>query len=449
MSKPYISYIDPATMKDAAMLAELERCRSYGTPRPESQAIRAHVPAVFWSFANSWREVFHTGVADHAIKELCRLYVSRSVLCEFCGNQRSIKAAKAGEVIEDHVKDLINFEASTRYNDKQKAALSYAEAITWDLPVDEKFWARLHKHFSEPELVEIGYFIALTMGQQRWLRTLNIEHHQMLAGPGRLDGARLRDRGGAQAHPRRRRITGRRRSRRSRRRSSSDVYNYALSPCRRGQSRPLDGTEWVRGQRLPQALTPHPFVLVPRSVSPSPTRGEGTIESARLLPCRFRHRHDHVELDPRTGRTELVDAHGGAGRQPVTEIGRHGLVHGVGLAEIGEIFRHLDHVAPRRPLAVEDRLDRVHPHSIEQQTKNAMDAIKSILDSQGATWRDVIKVTKYLTDFREADAMHKTMAAYFGDWLPASTTVCINQLSSPGARIELDMIVALPKSAGK
>ena len=96
MSKPYISYIEPSTMKDAAMLAELDRCKTYGTPRPESQAIRAHVPAVFWSFANSWRDVFHTGVADHAIKELCRLYVSRSVLCEFCGNQRSMKAQKAG-----------------------------------------------------------------------------------------------------------------------------------------------------------------------------------------------------------------------------------------------------------------------------------------------------------------------------------------------------------------
>ena len=186
MPKPRISYVDPATVKDPAMIAEFERCAREGTPRPESQAIRAHVPAVFWSFANSWRDVFHTGVADHGIKELCRLYVSRSVLCEFCGNQRSIKAAKAGEVIEDHVKDLINFEASARYDDKQKAALSYAEAITWDLPVDEKFWARLHKHFSEPELVEIGYFIALTMGQQRWLRTLNIEHHQILAG---LDGS--------------------------------------------------------------------------------------------------------------------------------------------------------------------------------------------------------------------------------------------------------------------
>jgi alkylhydroperoxidase family enzyme len=181
MSKPRISYVDPATITDAAMLAEFDRCAREGTPRPESQAIRAHVPAVFWSFANSWRDVFKNGVADHAIKELCRIYVSRSVLCEFCGNQRSIKAAKQGVVEEDY-RDLINFESSTRYDERQKAALSYAEAITWDLPVDDAFWARLHKHFSEPELVEIGYFIALTMGQQRWLRLLDIEHHQVLAG---------------------------------------------------------------------------------------------------------------------------------------------------------------------------------------------------------------------------------------------------------------------------
>src|SRR5262245_29713376 len=155
--------------------------RAGGTPRPESQAIRAHVPATFWSFANTWRDVFKNGVADHKIKELCRIYVSRSVLCEFCGNQRSIKAAKAG-LKEDDYSDLINFESSTRYDERQKAALAYAEAITWDLPATDELWDRLHKHFSEPELVEIGYFVAITMGQQRWLRTLNIEHHQILAG---------------------------------------------------------------------------------------------------------------------------------------------------------------------------------------------------------------------------------------------------------------------------
>jgi hypothetical protein len=108
MKQPRISYVDPMTITDPAMLAELDRCRREGTPRPESQAVRAHVPAVFWSFANSWRTVFKEGVADHNIKELCRVYVSRSVKCEYCGNQRSVKGARAG-LIEDDYRDLIDF----------------------------------------------------------------------------------------------------------------------------------------------------------------------------------------------------------------------------------------------------------------------------------------------------------------------------------------------------
>jgi alkylhydroperoxidase family enzyme len=115
---------------NAAMRAEMERCAREGTPRPESSAVRAHVPGAFWSFANSWRDIFHTGVCDHAIKELCRLYVSRSVKCEFCGNQRSIKAFSQN-LDEAQTDDLMNFEKSTHYSDKQKAALAYAEAITW------------------------------------------------------------------------------------------------------------------------------------------------------------------------------------------------------------------------------------------------------------------------------------------------------------------------------
>ena len=192
-----ISYF-PLDRMDEDMRREMERCRHEGTPRPESSAVRAHVAAAFWSFAHSWRDLFHRGVCDHAIKELCRLYVSRSVQCDYCGNQRSIKAAGAG-VIEDHVRDLLNFEKSTRYTEREKTALAYAEAITWHLNTDDAWWERLHRHFSEPELVELGCFIALTMGQQSWLRLLNIEHHQVLAGtsasmaPGYETGEALRE----------------------------------------------------------------------------------------------------------------------------------------------------------------------------------------------------------------------------------------------------------------
>jgi alkylhydroperoxidase family enzyme len=178
--KQRISYL-PVEAMDEEMQAELERCRREGTPRPESSAVRAHVPACFWAFARSWETIFRDGVCDHAIKELCRVYVSRTVKCEYCGNQRSEQARALGRS-EGQYDDLLNFEKSVRLSEREKAALAYAEAITWRLDSDDELWNRLNEHFSEPELVELGCFVALTMGQQSWLRLLDIEHHEVLAG---------------------------------------------------------------------------------------------------------------------------------------------------------------------------------------------------------------------------------------------------------------------------
>jgi len=180
VDKQRISYVPLAEMDDE-MRAEMERCAREGTPRPESSAIRAHVRDCFWFFARSWDAIFRRGVCDHQIKELCRVYISRSVQCEYCGNQRSVTAA-AGGLTEGKYDELLNFETSPRYTDREKAALAYAEAIAWHLPTDDALWERLYGHFSEPELVELGCFIGLTFGQQSWLRMLNIGHHEVLPG---------------------------------------------------------------------------------------------------------------------------------------------------------------------------------------------------------------------------------------------------------------------------
>ena len=77
--------------------------------------------------------------------------------------------------------ELLNFESASIYDERQKAALAYAEAITWRLNPDDAFWNRLHANFTEEELVELACFISLTMGQQSWIRLLNIDHFQVLA----------------------------------------------------------------------------------------------------------------------------------------------------------------------------------------------------------------------------------------------------------------------------
>ncbi len=175
-----ISYVSFEDMTPE-MQAEMERCAREGTPRPESSAVRAHVPEAFWFFANAWRDLFREGILDHSIKELCRVYISHTVKCEYCGNQRSEKGRTQG-LAEGQYDELLNYEKSDHYDARQKAALSYAEAIAWHYEVDDAFWARLHTHFTEPELVELGCMIGLTLGQQSWLRLLNIDHHQVMAG---------------------------------------------------------------------------------------------------------------------------------------------------------------------------------------------------------------------------------------------------------------------------
>jgi alkylhydroperoxidase family enzyme len=175
-----ISYY-PLSEMDESMMAVMERCATEGTPRPESSAIRAHSKSAFWAFDDAWDKLFRHGVVDHSIKELCRVYVSRSVKCEYCGNQRSGVAHDAG-LTEGKLDELINFESSASFSEREKAALSYAEAITWRLDPDDGFWDRLHSHFNEEELVELACFISLTMGQQSWIRLLNIDHHQVMAG---------------------------------------------------------------------------------------------------------------------------------------------------------------------------------------------------------------------------------------------------------------------------
>jgi alkylhydroperoxidase family enzyme len=180
MSKPRISYF-PLEEMDERMQEEMARCAREGTPRPESSAVRAHAPNAFWAFADSWKALFHEGVCDHAIKELCRVYISRTVTCEFCGNQRSIKGKEAG-LEEAQYDDLLNFESSDRFDERQKAALAYAQAIAWNEPDRDGLWGRLNAHISEAELVELGCCIALTFGQQSWIRLLDIDHHQYMAG---------------------------------------------------------------------------------------------------------------------------------------------------------------------------------------------------------------------------------------------------------------------------
>lgn len=87
-----------------------------------------------------------------------------------------------------------------------------------------------------------------------------------------------------------------------------------------------------------------------------------------------------------------------------------------------------------------------HPNDIREQVRRSMWTIQSILEHEGLAWTDVVKITKFLTDMREIELVSATLKEFLGDWSPASTTICINSLSTPGARIEIEVLAVFPKA---
>ena len=78
-----LSYPGPATITDPELVGYLDEARRIGTPRPETQAIRSHVPAVAKAFSRAWQAIFREGIVEHELKELCRVYVSQTIECDY------------------------------------------------------------------------------------------------------------------------------------------------------------------------------------------------------------------------------------------------------------------------------------------------------------------------------------------------------------------------------
>lgn len=78
--------------------------------------------------------------------------------------------------------ELLQYEKSERFTSREKHALRYADAIMYDpAQADDALWTKLRAEFTEPQLVELGYWIGFTFGGQRWLKTLATKQGEFAA----------------------------------------------------------------------------------------------------------------------------------------------------------------------------------------------------------------------------------------------------------------------------
>ena len=77
------------------------------------------------------------------------------------------------------------------------------------------------------------------------------------------------------------------------------------------------------------------------------------------------------------------------------------------------------------------------------QARGAYEAIKTLVESQGGTMANVVKITTYVTDMRYRVDLAPIREEFFGKKGPASTLVEISSLAHPDWMIEIEAIAVI------
>jgi 2-iminobutanoate/2-iminopropanoate deaminase len=97
---------------------------------------------------------------------------------------------------------------------------------------------------------------------------------------------------------------------------------------------------------------------------------------------------------------------------------------------------------------VDSATSKIVGDTIEQQTEKTIDNIAAILEADGASLSDVVKVTAHLSDPRLFSRYNGVYARRFPRPYPVRTTVGSNLGMSDGMMIEIDCIAYKPQAAG-
>ena len=79
---------------------------------------------------------------------------------------------------------------------------------------------------------------------------------------------------------------------------------------------------------------------------------------------------------------------------------------------------------------------------VATQTEQALENVMAILDSEGLDATSVLKMTVFLDDIGDFEAMNEVYATYFDDEPPARSAIEVGALPK-GAAVEIEAIAAL------
>lgn len=163
-----------AEVDDSELLGVLERADVLSTPKPAWYLTLAHAPEMATGYAAFWELTHRGGRVEHTTKELMRIAIAQLLECDFCADQRSVRALEEGLDEVDAVACALPGFAHP--DPRVRAAVRYGRALAAGGDADfDAVYGELRAVFDDAEVVELGCFAALAIGGVRLSRSLRID----------------------------------------------------------------------------------------------------------------------------------------------------------------------------------------------------------------------------------------------------------------------------------
>lgn len=160
---------------------------------PNSLLTMQRHPAIVRGFSVLTRAVMDPeGSVDAGFKRLLAHFASRAAGCQYC-QAHSLIAAGLHGISDEKIAAVWDYQTSPLYTDAERAALDFALAAG-SVPneVDATLMERLHRHWTDDQIVEILAAICLYGFLNRWNDSLATS----LEAPARRLGDKILRRGG-------------------------------------------------------------------------------------------------------------------------------------------------------------------------------------------------------------------------------------------------------------
>lgn len=171
---PRLRFIEESEKTPAAR-SLIEMAQQRGAPDWRVASIMARNSTAGLGWVEFWAKLLYEGLLPHKLKEMVRIRISVGHQCGYCSTVRSNVAAAEG-LTEDLIAELLDYEASGKFSEREKAALRYADLFkAGEHAIDrDEVYAELKRHFSDEEIIELGMMCAQTDGVGRFVKSLNI-----------------------------------------------------------------------------------------------------------------------------------------------------------------------------------------------------------------------------------------------------------------------------------